>query len=217
MGGISNQEVLIRLLLAVLAGGIVGYQREKHERPAGLRTHILVSLGSVVAMLVSAYGFKGQGFADPTRIASQVVVGVGFLGAGTIIRQGSLVIGLTTAASLWTVAMAGLAFGLGWYSVGIFAIFLVFLVLSLFKKIEERYWKKPSIRLEITASQPIKKLSDRIMGLDFIIEKFEQKTEEGRYSYLILVEGKPHINLAEVVQDLGSIKGVKKVSWSREL
>ena len=118
MSSISIQEVLIRLLLAVLAGGIVGYQRERHERPAGLRTHILVALGSTVAMLVSAYGFRKVGFADPTRIASQVVVGVGFLGAGTIIRQGSLVIGLTTAASLWTVATAGLAFGLGWYSVG---------------------------------------------------------------------------------------------------
>lgn len=217
MSDISNQEIFIRLLLAVLAGGIVGYQRERHERPAGLRTHILVSLGSAVAMLVSAYGFRGEGYADPTRIASQVVVGVGFLGAGTIIRQGSLVIGLTTAASLWVVAMAGLAFGLGWYFVGILAILLVFFVLSLFKKIEEKYWKRRLIQLEIITSLPVKKLSDRIIGLNLKIERFEQKIEKGQYSYLILAESKPHLNLAEVVQDLGSIKGVKKVSWSREL
>lgn len=216
MSGVSNQEVLIRLLLAVLAGGVIGYQREKHDRPAGLRTHVLVALGSTVAMLVSVYGFAGKDFADPTRIASQVVVGVGFLGAGTIIRQGSLVIGLTTAASLWTVAMAGLAFGLGWYSVGALATLIVFLVLSLFKKIEEKYWKKHLIQLEIVASKPIKGLIDKAEIKDLAIEKFEQITEKGKYVYLILAESKSSLKLTDLIQDLSSIQGVKKVSWTRE-
>lgn len=216
MSGVSNQEVLIRLLLAVLAGGVIGYQREKHERPAGLRTHVLVALGSTVAMLVSVYGFTGKDLADPTRIASQVVVGVGFLGAGTIIRQGSLVIGLTTAASLWTVAMAGLAFGLGWYSVGALATLIVFLVLSLFKKIEEKYWKKHLIQLEIVASKPIKGLIDKAEIKDLAIEKFEQITEKGKYVYLILAESKSSLKLTDLIQDLSSIQGVKKVSWTRE-
>lgn len=217
MDGISYQEALIRLLLAVLVGGIVGYQREKHERPAGLRTHILVALGSTLVMLVSAYGFLGQNFADPTRIASQVVVGVGFLGAGTIIRQGSLVIGLTTAASLWTTAAAGLALGLGWYRVAIFTVLLVFLVLSLFKKIEEKYWKRHLIQLEIVGSRAIKGLREKLPSKGFTIEKLEKKAGKEEISYLILAEAGPHLDLTEIVEKLSSLRGVKKVSWSREL
>ncbi len=217
MNGISYQEVFIRLLLAVLAGGLVGYQREKHERPAGLRTHILVALGSTLVMIVSAYGFFGRNFADPTRIASQVVVGVGFLGAGTIIRQGSLVIGLTTAASLWTTAAAGLALGLGWYEVAVFTVFLVFLVLSFFKRIEEKYWRRHLIQLEVTASQALKGLKEKLPSRDFKVEKFEKKFEERGVSYLILAEIRPSLELTELAEKISSLKGVKKVSWSREL
>lgn len=118
---IGNDELAYRLLLAAAFGGIVGFERELKDQPAGLRTHILVALGSCLFTLVSAFGFEvfaGRPSttavrADVTRIASQVVVGIGFLGGGTILRAGGSVRGLTTAASLWVTAAIGLAVGAG--------------------------------------------------------------------------------------------------------
>jgi putative Mg2+ transporter-C (MgtC) family protein len=116
-------EALLRLALAASLGGAVGFERELREREAGLRTHLLVALGSALFTIVSAYGFHAflsSGVsvvrADPTRIAAQIVTGIGFLGAGAIIRQGFSVRGLTTAATLWVVAAIGLAVGAGYYS-----------------------------------------------------------------------------------------------------
>jgi putative Mg2+ transporter-C (MgtC) family protein len=115
-------EALLRLTLAATLGGAVGIERELREREAGLRTHLLVALGSALFTIVSAYGFheflsSGASVvrADPTRIAAQIVTGIGFLGAGAIIRQGLAVRGLTTAATLWVVAAIGLAVGAGYY------------------------------------------------------------------------------------------------------
>jgi putative Mg2+ transporter-C (MgtC) family protein len=123
---IGWDEVTIRLVLAAVLGGAVGLERELREREAGLRTHLLVSVGAAVFTLVSAYGFSdfrygmGSGLTlDPTRIAAQIVTGIGFLGAGAIIRQGLSVRGLTTAATLWVVAAIGLASGAGYYSVAV--------------------------------------------------------------------------------------------------
>src|SRR5213596_4044680 len=119
---LSWPEVLGRLALAAALGAVLGFERELREREAGLRTHLLVSLGSALFTIVSAYGFRefltsGQSVvrADPTRIAAQIVTGIGFLGAGAIIRQGLSIRGLTTAATLWVVAAIGMAAGAGYY------------------------------------------------------------------------------------------------------
>ena len=120
---LAFQEELLRILLAAGLGAAVGIERELREHEAGLRTHMLVAVGSALFTLVSAYGF-GDFFAqgsrpvpvDPTRIAAQIVTGIGFLGAGAIIRQGPNVRGLTTAATLWAVAAIGLAAGAGYYA-----------------------------------------------------------------------------------------------------
>jgi putative Mg2+ transporter-C (MgtC) family protein len=119
---LSWAQVLLRLAVAALLGAAIGLERELRERQAGLRTHMLVSVGSALFTLVSAYGFREfvnpSLFArvDPTRIAAQIVSGIGFLGAGAIIRQGFSVRGLTTAATLWLVAAIGMASGAGYYS-----------------------------------------------------------------------------------------------------
>ncbi|HBL37110.1 MAG TPA: methyltransferase, partial [Firmicutes bacterium] len=102
-------------MVATLLGAVIGLEREQHGRPAGLRTHILVALGSCLIMLVSIYGFPSGTGSDPARLAAQVVSGIGFLGAGTILRDGTSIRGLTTAASLWVVAGIGLAAGTGFY------------------------------------------------------------------------------------------------------
>jgi len=129
-------EMVARLILAAILGAIVGYERETHSRPAGLRTHMLVCMGSTIFTLVSV-SFAGRSM-DPGRIASQIVSGIGFLGAGTIIRQGSAVRGLTPAASLWTIAAIGMAVGVNW-SLAIFAVFssiVVVIVLSVVNRLE---------------------------------------------------------------------------------
>ena len=112
---LSWEDALLRLIVAAVLGGAVGLEREWREREAGFRTHLLVSVGSALFTIVSAYGFRefltsGDNVirADPTRIAAQIVTGIGFLGAGAIIRQGLSVRGLTTAATLWLVAAIGL-------------------------------------------------------------------------------------------------------------
>lgn len=114
---ITQEEMVARLLLAALLAGIIGLERESRHRAAGLRTHLLVSVGSALIMLISVYGFPGFPLSqrDPSRLAAQVVSGIGFLGAGTILREGVSIRGLTTAASLWVVSGIGLAAGAGFY------------------------------------------------------------------------------------------------------
>jgi putative Mg2+ transporter-C (MgtC) family protein len=130
------EEALLRLALAAALGGLIGLERELREREAGLRTHLLVSLGSALFTIAGAYGFhdflvSGGNVVrtDPTRVAAQIVTGIGFLGAGAIIRQGLSVRGLTTAATLWVVAAVGLAAGAGYYSAAIITTALVLLAL----------------------------------------------------------------------------------------
>ncbi|MEZ5421520.1 MAG: MgtC/SapB family protein [Pyrinomonadaceae bacterium] len=142
---LSYQEILIRLLLAALLGSVVGLERERLEEVAGLRTHMLVAVGAAIFMLVSAFGFNDilghpNVVLDPSRVAAQVVSGIGFLGAGTIIMRRTIVHGLTTAASLWAVAAIGLAVGGGLYFGAVAASAVVLIILVVIKPIERRYF-----------------------------------------------------------------------------
>src|SRR5690554_2565099 len=128
---ISERDVFINLILALLLSGLVGFERERHERPAGLRTHILVGVGATIIMMVSLSMHKIHFDNDAGRIAAQVVSGVGFLGAGTIIKEGFLVKGLTTAASLWATAAIGLAIGGNYYFLAIATTLVVIITLYL--------------------------------------------------------------------------------------
>jgi putative Mg2+ transporter-C (MgtC) family protein len=123
------EEALLRLALAGALGGLIGLERELREREAGLRTHLLVSVGAALFTIVGAYGFSSFRLTDPTRVAAQIVTGIGFLGAGAIIRQGFSIRGLTTAATLWVVAAVGLASGAGYYSAALITTALVLLAL----------------------------------------------------------------------------------------
>lgn len=132
--------IIIRLCLATVLGGIVGIERENKKRAAGFRTHILVSLGAALVMVTSEYIFlkyKGITNLDPARLGAQVISGIGFLGAGTIIRQGGGVKGLTTAASLWAVSCIGLATGIGFYEAAVGAAVIVFITLIVLGKFEK--------------------------------------------------------------------------------
>lgn len=152
----THQELILRLVLGAVLGGLVGLERERLEWVAGLRTHMLVSLGATLIMVVSTWGFGdilGQPgvVLDPSRVAAQVVSGIGFLGAGTILflRQ-EVIRGLTTAASLWTVAGVGLAVGAGLYVASVTATVLVLVILALVKPLEKRLFRRDQVRrLEI--------------------------------------------------------------------
>ena len=137
---LGNIQVTIRLILSVILAGFIGLERQMHRRTAGLRTHILVGLGSCLIMLTSLYIFaiyKNEVPLDPARIAAGVITGIGFLGAGAIIRDKSGVKGLTTAASLWLVAGVGLSVGCGFYSAAIVTTLLALVVLLFLRHIEE--------------------------------------------------------------------------------
>jgi putative Mg2+ transporter-C (MgtC) family protein len=130
-------DPFIRILIAAVLGGIIGLEREVREHTAGFRTHILVSLGAAAFTLASSYGLEGTDF-DPNRISAQVVTGIGFLGAGAIIRYGVSVRGLTTAASLWTVAAVGLLSAQGYYSAALITTALVLVSLIILRLIEDK-------------------------------------------------------------------------------
>lgn len=137
--------IIFRILLSCILSGLIGFERELHHRAAGLRTHILVSLGSTLVMLTSLYLFdiyKDKVPLDPGRIAAGVITGIGFLGAGTILRMGQGIKGLTTAASLWITTAIGLAVGCGFYSASILSTILVLFVLTSLRKLEEKLLKK---------------------------------------------------------------------------
>ncbi|SDN71611.1 putative Mg2+ transporter-C (MgtC) family protein [Paenibacillus sp. yr247] len=157
---ISHGELLLRLVLAVFMGGAVGIEREWHNHAAGFRTHILVCLGSTTIMLLSIYGFSQ--FAnepnvrlDPARLAAQVISGIGFIGAGAILRNGSVISGLTTAASIWVVAGIGLCVGAGFLYAAFFSTTLLLISLLVLNK-----WEKHVMRNRRNHEMTIKTLDN---------------------------------------------------------
>jgi putative Mg2+ transporter-C (MgtC) family protein len=141
---LSDPEMLARLLAAAALGSLIGFERERLLWGAGIRTHMLVCVGSCLIMLVSQYGFSNilsrpNVVLDPSRIAAQVVTGIGFLGAGSIIARGEIVKGLTTAASIWTVAAIGLAVGGGLYLAAGASTIIILIILAGIKPLEEAY------------------------------------------------------------------------------
>jgi putative Mg2+ transporter-C (MgtC) family protein len=144
---LSDWELVLRLLIAAGLGSLIGADRERLVWAAGLRTHMLVSVGACLFMIVSAFGFTdilgtAHVILDPSRIAAQVVSGIGFLGAGSILLRGDVVRGLTTAASLWTVAAIGLAVGSGLYIEAAAATFIILVILAGIKPLEEKFQKR---------------------------------------------------------------------------
>jgi putative Mg2+ transporter-C (MgtC) family protein len=153
---ITEQEIVIRLAIASLLGMIVGFERERQNQPAGLRTHTILAIGSCLAMTISinlAMQFTPLvPNGDPARLAAQVVSGIGFLGAGAILRYGTSVKGLTTATSLWTTAMVGLAIGAGHFFSGIATTVMLLFILVLLNVIEKKWIKGyETITVSVTA------------------------------------------------------------------
>jgi putative Mg2+ transporter-C (MgtC) family protein len=212
-------EVLLRLFVAAALGGAIGVERELRERQAGLRTHLVVSVGAALFTLVSAYGFSNfDGKVDPTRIAAQIVSGIGFLGAGAIIRQGLSVRGLTTAASLWLVAAIGMAAGAGYWDGALIATLgalltlgplrvVAFRILSRFRPVHDRLLVEiPAGGSPVPVIEAIERQGGRVMSLDV--------AQEGdRRSIAVDVELAAGSSPA-VVAGVAEIDGVLEVRWT---
>jgi len=140
---LNSLSILVRLIIAIICGGVVGLERGQKNRPAGFRTYMLVSMGSALVMIVSQYISITFGNTDMTRMGAQVVSGIGFLGAGTIIVTSKMKVkGLTTAAGLWAVACMGIAIGIGFYSAAIISCVLIFVLLTVFRVLETKMGQK---------------------------------------------------------------------------
>jgi putative Mg2+ transporter-C (MgtC) family protein len=213
---------LLRLSLAAVLGGAIGFERELRDREAGLRTHLLVCLGSALFTIVSAYGFRefltsGDQVirADPTRIAAQIVTGIGFLGAGAIIRQGLSVRGLTTAATLWVAAAIGIAAGAGYYSGAVLGTVVTLVALwplriaayHVFERIrpEER-----SIVVDLRPETSLAQLLDALEREKARIEHFQLEDEHDRRIVTLTLDTPSDKLLAK----LGDLEFVQGVQWS---
>lgn len=219
---ISNFEVIIRLVMSAVIGGSIGIEREVSNRPAGLRTHILVSVGSTLIMLVSIFGFS-EG--DPARLASQVVSGIGFLGAGTIIRTGNDVRGLTTAASLWVCAGIGLAIGAGYYLGGVITAVIVLLSLILLGSLENKVMKNQHKNIIIEGVERPGFIGDigTLLGNYYITIKEltikEDATDNDKHliSLDLTVKVPNNLRLIGVIRDIYEIDKVTKVIFNGKI
>jgi putative Mg2+ transporter-C (MgtC) family protein len=216
-------EVLARLALAGALGAAIGFERELREREAGLRTHLLVSLGSALFTIISAYGFhefltSGDAVvrSDPTRIAAQIVTGIGFLGAGAIIRQGISVRGLTTAATLWVAAAIGMAAGAGYYSGALIGTILTLVAVGplrilAFPIFERMRPEERSMVIQLRHGTPASQLIDALERQDARVEHFQLDDERDRRIVTLTLDT-PSENLLSHVADLEFVQGVE---WNR--
>ena len=219
------QEELLRVVVAAGLGGLVGLERELREREAGFRTHLLVSVGSCLFTLVSAYGFHeflvGGGSivrADPTRIAAQIVTGIGFLGAGAIIRQGLSVRGLTTAASLWVVAAIGIATGAGYYSAALITTVVVLVSLWPLRIIAFRLFERVRpgelrLEVELEPSQSPSILLDPLEKRGVAVRSFEVEDARDRRRVVLEVRSSS-VKPEQVTAELMRLEPVLGVRWA---
>ncbi|MFO7952439.1 MAG: MgtC/SapB family protein [Bacillota bacterium] len=228
---IGYLEVILRLFLAVVLGGLIGFERESYNRPAGLRTHILVCSGSTLIMMISAYGFTelvGEGMvADPGRVAAGVVTGIGFIGAGTILQQRGSIRGLTTAATIWIVSGVGLAVGIGFYLGAVVTTVFVLGSLLTLRRFENKYFSRRRAKSLMVKAVDRPGLLGRIGSIlgdmSVNIRKSnlgDPEVEAGSGKELIdvefLVEIPAELNLKSLFNRLYCLDGVIEVQWQGE-
>ena len=213
---ITLLSIIIRLLVAVLCGGAIGLERGLKNRPAGMRTYMLVCIGSCLIMLTNQYLFQVTQTGDPMRLGAQVVSGIGFLGAGTIIvTRYNQIKGLTTAAGLWSAAGVGLALGVGFYEAALVAGFLVFFVLTLLQRWDDRMHSKTKlaeIYVELNKGTTLGEFirSIRAMNLEINDVQLEQKenSEERTLGIVATIKAKKRCDHGELLDKIRQIQGV---------
>ncbi len=218
---IGELDIALKLLVAVVLGGIIGYERQIRNKSAGLRTHILVCIGSCLIMILSIniyYSVQGMTNADPTRLAAQVVSGIGFLGAGSIMREGLTIKGLTTAASLWVVSGVGLAVGSGYYLGACLTTGLVFITLYLVGRLEKKDCAEHLVGLvikSINSPGQIGKIGAVLGGHGVSIRDIKIEEQGKNLDLSLMLYFPTNVSINEVTAVLSEIQGI--LSVRREL
>lgn len=217
---INMTSIILRLVLASLFGGIIGFERQSTKKPAGLRTHMLICIGSALVMLTGQYIYESVApGVDPTRLGAQVISGIGFLGIGTIIIVGrQYVRGLTTAAGLWASACMGLAIGIGFYSGAIVGGLLIFVVETVLRKIDvyiSKYSRTINIYIEVDSGSRITALQEHITShyadIQNIVMTHDQPVHSGAIGLLLYIQLKEKTEHMKIITELMSFDGVKYV------
>ena len=203
------EQVIFRSLMAVVIGGLIGTERARHGRAAGMRTHILVCLGAMLTAMLGVHATSIFGAGDVTRISAQVVSGVGFLGAGMIIlKNGNVITGLTTAAGVWTTATIGMALGFGFYRGAVVVALLFLSTVILFAKLERRKKSFEIVYVECDDMYRINALLEELNSVikdDFSTQIVSSKSgKDGHIGIHIVINGRNPLNL----NDLLKLKGV---------
>ncbi|MGH8124786.1 MAG: MgtC/SapB family protein [Rhodanobacteraceae bacterium] len=222
---LSTPEIAVRLLLAAVLGAVIGFDRERHTWFAGLRTHMLVCLGAALAMIVSAFAFSDvlqrwpSVVLDPSRIAAQVISGIGFLGAGTIMfmRRQNVIRGLTTAAGLWTVAAIGLAVGGGMYAAAAIATAVAWVILAVLKPLERRFARhkvRPQVRVRFADRASLAAIEQVLTGRNVPAGTIVARhiPDEGDEVTMKFPRGFERSALGELADALRTVPGVEAVS-----
>nr|WP_246570143.1 MgtC/SapB family protein [Lentibacillus saliphilus] len=214
--------IALRIFVALILSGLIGFERELKNHSAGFRTHILVGIGSCLMMLLSLYGFEAlidrydNVRFDPARIPSYVISGIGFLGAGTIIVYGGTIRGLTTAASIWAVAGLGLVVGIGMYSTAIFTTFLILLSLAFLNNFEKLFIKgKRSKRIEIHAAIDLQvhQLITVVESHDLSIKQLEIINESNNMRQIFIkYERDAQLDIVGLLHDISEIPHIHTVT-----
>ena len=212
---VTYWAVVLRILAAVFIGGLIGLERGLKHRAAGLRTYMLVCVGACLVMLTNQYIFQVFGAGDPVRMGAQVVSGIGFLGAGTIIvTRRSQIRGLTTAAGLWSAAGVGLALGIGFYEAALVGGFAVFAVMTLLQRMDNRMHRS-SKRMEIyfeldqiSLGDFMRQVHSRNVEISDVQREFESETENGVRAYIATLKTPSRRNRTELLEQIQALPGV---------
>ncbi len=216
-------EIVGRTVLSMIIGGLIGWERESTHRPAGLRTHTLVAVGACVIMQLGMYTANQYGNLDPSRLGAQVISGIGFLGAGTIMKEGASVKGLTTAASLWVVACLGLAIGCGAYFIAIVGFVAIILTLTVFERASNYVPDGKNTRLTITIR--CEDVSETLSHINEIAQKHQAQILELQLNVIEEHSNKISFKLAtnksrrsldsiELLESLSDYSGIKTVKMN---
>ena len=221
MGQIEIREltmvaVAVRITVALVLGGVIGLERGMKNRPAGLRTYMLVCLGACLIMVTNQYIYQVFSVGDPVRMGAQVVSGIGFLGAGTIIvTKRNQIKGLTTAAGLWAAAAVGLAIGIGFYEAAITGAVMIFLVLTVLTSLDGRIYRKARVMElyveldeKVTLGSFVHQIRAKDIRVDNVQMDFENNPGNGNRSLLVDVSTSKRVYTSTVVDTIGGIEGV---------
>lgn len=213
---ITYEAIVLRILAAIIVGGLIGLERGMKNRPAGLRTYMLVCVGACLIMLTNQYIYQFTGAGDPMRLGAQVVSGIGFLGAGTIIvTKHNQIKGLTTAAGLWASAGVGLALGIGFYEAALTASVGIYIILAILQRWEHRVHKKVrllDVYIEITNTMPLNKFAQHLRAMNLQIEGIQlepdSSVENETRAFVVTLKSPKREEHLKLLEEIKLIPGI---------